>query len=182
MTISNLATGTHILEVDHAGYYDWKSTVDVPAGGTRTISATLNPMPTSSVGWIYVSSSPGGASVTLDGNPVGQTPYSGSLKLNNIGSGIHTVALSLTGYAPYSAQISVSPNTVSEVSAILQPHAPVAATGSLSVSSTPAGAQVFLDNQFMGIYPAYPEPRCNRVAYGLDQDGRLRGIFHNNPG
>lgn len=153
MTISNIAAGTHILEVDHSGYYDWKSTVDVPAGGTRTISTTLNPMPVSSVGWLYVSSSPGGASVSLDGNPVGQTPYSGSLKLNNIGAGTHTVSLSLTGYAPYSAQASVSPSTVSEVSAILQPNAPVASTGGLSVSSTPAGAQVFLDNQFMGITP-----------------------------
>jgi hypothetical protein len=153
MTVSNLATGTHILEVDHSGYYDWKSTVDVPAGGTKTISATLNPMPTSSVGWIYVSSSPGGASVTLDGNAVGQTPYSGSLKLNNIGTGIHSVTLSLAGHAPYSAQTSVSPNTVSEVSAILPADAPVTSTGALSVSSTPAGAQVFLDNQFVGITP-----------------------------
>lgn len=153
MTISNIASGTHILEIDTAGYYDWKSTVDVPQGGTKTISATLNPMPSSTVGWVYVSSSPGGASVTLDGNPVGQTPYSGSLKLNNIASGEHTVALSLAGYAPYSVRTSVSPNTVSEVSAILQPSAPVATTGGLSVSSTPVGANVFIDNNFVGITP-----------------------------
>jgi hypothetical protein len=153
MTISNIASGTHILEIDQAGYYDWKSTVDVPAGGTRTISATLNPMASSTVGWIYVSSSPGGASVTLDGNFVGQTPYSGSLKLNSIATGEHTVTLSLAGYAPYSVRTSVSPNTVSEVSGILEPSVPVSTTGGLSVSSTPAGAQVFLDNQFMGITP-----------------------------
>jgi hypothetical protein len=153
MTIRNIAAGTHILEVDTAGYYDWKSTVEVPAGGTNTVTATLNPMPSSTVGWIYIASSPGGASVTLDGNPVGQTPYSGSLKLNNIAAGDHTVALSLAGYAPYSVRTSVSPNTVSEVSAILQPAAPVSATGDLSVTSTPSGANVFLDNQFMGITP-----------------------------
>jgi hypothetical protein len=153
MTISNIASGTHILEVDTAGYYDWKSTVDVPAGGTRTISATLNPMPSSTVGWIYVSSSPGGASVTLDGNAVGQTPNTGSLKLNNVAAGEHTVGLSLAGYSPYSARTSVSPNTVSEVSAILQPGAPVSGTGALDVTSTPAGANVLIDNQFMGITP-----------------------------
>jgi len=162
MTISNIAPGTHILEVDHAGCYDWKSAVDVPAGGTKTISATLNPIPTSSVGWIYVSSSPGGAAVMLDGNPVGQTPYTGSLKLNNIGTGSHTVALSLPGYMPYSSPVSVSPNTVSEVSAVLQPQTPVATTGGLTVSSTPAGAQVFLDNQFIGITPL----TMNAVATG----------------
>lgn len=153
-TVGNLASGTHIVEVDHAGYYDWKSTVDVPAGGTRTISATLNPMPSSTVGWIYVSSSPGGAAVTLDGASVGQTPYSGSLKLNNIATGEHTITLSLAGYSPYSARTSVSPNTVSEVSAILQPiSAPAKGTGGISVSSTPSGAQVFLDNAFVGITP-----------------------------
>ncbi|MCK9580751.1 MAG: PEGA domain-containing protein [Methanoregula sp.] len=153
MTISNIASGTHILEIDTSGYYDWKSTVDVPVGGTKTLSATLNPMPSSTVGWIYVASSPGGASVTLDGNAVGQTPNSGSLKLNNIASGLHTVSLSLTGYALYTVQTSVSPNTVSEVSAILQHSAPVSTTGGLTVSSTPAGANVFLDNQFIGITP-----------------------------
>jgi hypothetical protein len=105
------------------------------------------------VGWIYVSSSPGGASVTLDGAAVGQTPYSGSLKLNNVVTGDHTVALSLAGYAPYSARTSVSPNTVSEVSAILQPQTPVSATGGLSVSSSPAGANVMLDNNFIGVTP-----------------------------
>lgn len=153
MTISNLAAGTHILEVDKSGYYDWKSSVEVPAGGTRTISATLNPMPASTVGWIYVSSSPGGASVTLDGAAVGQTPYSGSLKINNVATGTRTVALTLSGYAPYSVQTTVSPNTVSEVTAILVPSAPVSSTGALSVTSTPAGANVLLDNQFVGVTP-----------------------------
>jgi hypothetical protein len=153
MTLSNIASGSHVLEIDTAGYYDWKSTVNVPAGGTKTISATLNPMPSSTVGWIYVSSSPGGASVTLDGTSVGQTPNSGSLKLNNVVTGAHTVALSLAGYTPYSTQTSVSSNTVSEVSAVLQPAAPVSGTGGLTVTSTPDGANVLLDNQFMGITP-----------------------------
>jgi hypothetical protein len=47
----------------------------------------------------------------------------------------------------------VSPNTVTEVSALLQPSAPVTTTGAISVSSEPAGAQVFLDNAFVGITP-----------------------------
>jgi hypothetical protein len=153
LTLNDLAATTHILQLDHAGYYDWKSTVEVPAGGTRTISGTLNPVPASNTGWIYVSSSPGGAAVTLDGNPVGQTPYSGSLKLDAVQAGDHTVALSLSGYNPFTTTTRVLANTVSEVSAILQPGAPVSAKGGLSVSSVPAGANVFLDNNFIGISP-----------------------------
>lgn len=153
MTITHLAAGKHSLELDLTGYYDWRSTVSVPSGGTNTVSATMQPMPSSTVGWVYVSSSPGGAEVTLDGRAVGQTPAAGSLKLNNIAAGSHTVSLSLAGYAPYTEPVSVSPNTVSEVNAILQPSAPAKTTGALSVSSEPAGAQVLLDDAFVGITP-----------------------------
>ena len=153
LTLNNVAATTHILQLDHAGYYDWKSNVEVPAGGTRTVSGTLNPIPSSNIGWIYVSSSPGGATVTLDGNTKGQTPYSGSLKLDSVPAGDHTVALSLSGYQSYSTTTRVLSNTVSEVSAILQPSTPVSAKGGLSVSSVPAGANVFLDNNFIGISP-----------------------------
>jgi hypothetical protein len=153
LTLNKLASGTHILELDHAGYYDWKSTVDVPAGGTKTVSSTLNPMPVSTAGWVYVSSSPGGASVVLDGTNYGQTPGSGSLKLNNIGVGVHTVTLTLSGYQPYTAGVTVYANTVSEVSALLQPAGTKPGNGELSVSSTPSGANVFVDNNFVGITP-----------------------------
>jgi hypothetical protein len=153
MTLNNLAAGTHILQLDSPNYYDWKSTVDIPVGGTKTISATLNPMPGSSTGWIYVSSSPGGASVTLDGNSVGQTPASGSLKLNAVAAGDHTIAFTLTGYKPYSTHASVSSNTVTEVSTVLVYSGTSPDKGSLSVSSNPAGAGVLVDNNFIGISP-----------------------------
>jgi hypothetical protein len=153
ITLSNLASGTHIIQLDYNGYYDWKSTVVVPEGGTKTVSATLNPMPGSSTGWIYVSSSPGGASVTLDGSSVGQTPVSGSLKLNTIAVGDHTVALALAGYQPFSTRTSVSSNTVTEVSAVLIPSGTSSGKGAMSVSSNPAGANIFLDNNFIGISP-----------------------------
>jgi len=153
LTLNNLASGTHIVELDRFGYYDWKSTVEVPAGGTKTISATLNPMPESTTGWVYVSSSPGGASVLLDGTNYGQTPGSGSLKLNNIAIGEHTVTLSLSGYQTYTARVTVYANTVSEVSGLLVPTGPKAGVGELSVSSTPAGANVYIDNNFVGITP-----------------------------
>ena len=47
----------------------------------------------------------------------------------------------------------VSANTVSEVSKILQPISTVSGRGGLSVSSTPSAANVFLDNNFIGITP-----------------------------
>jgi hypothetical protein len=153
ITLNNLAADTHILQLDLPGYYDWKSSVEVPSGGTKTISATMNPMPGSSTGWIYVSSSPGGASVTIDGNPVGQTPASGSLKLNAVSVGDHTVVLALSGYRSYSSRTTVSSNTVTEVSAVLVPEGTSPGKGAMSVSSNPSGANIFVDNNFIGISP-----------------------------
>lgn len=172
ITISNIAPGNHALEVDHAGYYDWKSTVNVPAGGTRTIQATLNPMPSSTTGWVYVSSSPGGATVTLDGTIMGETPSSGSLKLNNVGVGSHAVVLTRPGYQQYTATASVSANTVTEVSAILQPTTAPSGSGSLTVSSTPAGANVFIDNAFVGISPVtVPNVAAGTHTVSMKLDG-----------
>jgi len=162
ITLSNLAAGTHTLQLSYPGYYDWKSTVEVPDGGTKTVSAPLNPIPGSSTGSIYVSSSPGGASVTLDGSPVGQTPVSGSLKLNAVAAGDHTVALELAGYERYSTRTSVSPNTVSEVSAALTPTGTPSGNGALSLTSSPAGANVYVDNSFIGVAPL----TANDIAAG----------------
>jgi hypothetical protein len=153
LSLNNVATGEHVVEMDLSGYYDWKSTVTVPAGGTRTVSATLSKIPTSNTGWIYVSSSPGGATVLLDGTNVGQTPGSGALKLNNIAAGSHTVNLQLNGYQAYTTGVNVVPATVSQVDAVLTPAGNVPTVGGLSVSSTPSGANVYVDNAFRGITP-----------------------------
>lgn len=153
LTLNNLATGEHIVELDLSGYYDWKSTVSVPSGGTRTVSATMNPIPVSNTGWIYVSSSPGGATVFLDGGNAGQTPNSGALKLNGIQAGDHTIKLQMTGYNDYSTTVNVRQSTVSDVSTVLVPVGVSPSTGGFTVSSTPSGASVYVDNVLRGITP-----------------------------
>ncbi len=60
VTINYLAPGTHAVQIGHAGYYDWKSTVTVSAGETNTVFYTLDPVQKNEMGWIYVSSTPGG--------------------------------------------------------------------------------------------------------------------------
>ena len=153
LRLNSLAAGTHTLQLDHTGYYDWKSPVTVPTGGTTTITGTLNPLPASNVGWIYISTSPGGAAVTIDGNPAGRTPANGALQLSNIPAGVHSVSIELGGYRSYLTTSTVTANTVSEVSIVLQPIAPASGRGSVAVSSVPPGANVFLDNIFTGVTP-----------------------------
>ena len=67
-----------------------------------------------------------------------------------------------SGYKQYSVKTSVSPNTVSEVSAVLVPEGTSAGKGSMSVSSNPSGANIFVDNNFVGISPL----TANEIAAG----------------
>ena len=124
-SLKGLTSGAHTLQLDHYGYYDWKSTVTVPDGGTTTVSGTRSArFPAGTTGSIYVSSSPGGASVTIDGNPAGQTRPTGSLKLGSIPPGKHTLSLTLGGYQTQTVSSTAQINTVSEVSVHLDPVAP----------------------------------------------------------
>ena len=157
VTLNNIAAGIHILEIEYPGYDPWKSTVNVPETGLKEISVNLTPEPAHIPGWITVFSSPGNASVTLDGDYVGKTPVNSSLNLDEIPPGVHVIVLVLPGYRPISEKITVSPNLVSPVNATLIPVAGPEVKGSLSVISDPAGAMVFVDNQSLGVSPVTAE-------------------------
>jgi len=150
--LNNIAAGIHILEIDYSGYNSWKSTVDVPGTEIKDISINLTPK-TNPPGWIVVSSSPGNASVTLDGSYIGRTPANSSLNLDTITPGEHTIALELLGYQPYSTRINVSSQLVSSVNAVLIPASDAFTKGALSVTSDPEGATISVDNSSIGISP-----------------------------
>jgi hypothetical protein len=153
VTLNSIAAGIHILEIEYPGYNPWKSIVDVPETQIQEISINLTPKPGCSPGWITVSSSPGNATVTLDGNYVGLTPTNRSLNLDTIAPGEHTIVLALPGYKPYPATVTVSTNQSSTVHAALIPVLGPYAKGTLSVSSDPPGATIFVDNSSIGISP-----------------------------
>lgn len=151
LMLSGISSGDHIVELDLSGYYDWKSAVTVPVGGTRTVSANMVAIPQSTTGWIYLTSSPAGATVYLDGAVAGQTASNGVLKIDNVRSGSHNIRVELAGYQPYSTTVNVQVNTVTDVMATLV--SVKGSTGTLSVSSTPPGASVFIDNALKGLTP-----------------------------
>jgi len=107
LTLYDIAAQSHNIELDLNGYYDWKTTVSVPQSGTKTVNAQLSPIPSSNPGFIAVSSSPAGASVTVDGTYQGQTSAGQSLVINNVAEGGHTVAVSPSGYQTYQQAVSV---------------------------------------------------------------------------
>jgi PEGA domain len=137
----NLTAGEYDVTVGLAGY----DTETIPSmmfdGHTREIMVQLQnssvptqtptPGPLSRYGSIAIDSTPGGASVTLDGIAAGQTPMTrAALILNSVPVGNHTVQVELAGYPPFTSTFTVIKGQVSRINA------------ELSVSSQPVTATI----------------------------------------
>ncbi|WOF15544.1 PEGA domain-containing protein [Methanoplanus sp. FWC-SCC4] len=152
-TISGVTKGAHVVELNKAGYNEWSGQVNVYPGQTTRVSETLTAIPSPSKGSIYVSSTPGGAYIYLDGSYEGVTPYSGTYVIGNVPAGTHTISLKLSGYKDAATSVSVSGGGTATVSLPLTPVNPPAGTGTLDISSTPTGANVYINNEYKGITP-----------------------------
>ena len=81
-----------------------------------TVSFTVEePAPTTGI--VQVTSSPSGATVIIDGSPVGTTPGSATLA-----AGIHTIQFTRSGYVPETRTIQVIAGQTSSVSVVLTPE------------------------------------------------------------
>jgi len=153
--IPGLAPGSHTVRVQKAGYDEFLTTVTVYAGQRTPVPVTFSPSPPD-VGSIEVSSDPAGASLFLDGHYMGLTRSSELSDLTSIRPGLHTVQLTLDDYQTFTRTVQVTAGGVVPVSARLTPVPPGPVkdtTGAIAVTSSPGGANVFLDNAFRGITP-----------------------------
>jgi hypothetical protein len=153
--VTGLAPGSHTVRVQKAGYDEFISTVTVYAGQRTPVPVTFSPAP-ANVGSIEVSSDPAGASLFLDGHYMGLTPAGDSFDLTSVTPGLHTVLLTLDDYQDYTRTVQVTAGRIMTLSARLSPVPPGPVkdtTGEIVVTSSPAGANIFLDNVFRGISP-----------------------------
>ena len=98
--------------------------------------------PPPATGTLAVESSPGGAKVFIDGAYRGRTPLALELR-----PGMHDVELRLEGYEPYRARVQVRAGQTTRLSPRL---VAVVRTGTLEVTSTPDGAEVYVDGAYRG--------------------------------
>jgi len=141
----------------------------------RHLIGKPTPTPTPEYGQIVITSDPEGANVFLDNTLRGITPVT----LKAVSNGRHTVTLRLEGYedvvrevtvtadspqviaslarqssTPATASPSVPATAVQGTQTTPAPQPAAATTGSLSITTTPPGALVFIDGQMKGISPA----------------------------
>ncbi len=156
--------------VQKSGYQSYTGQVTSwPVNGeTVDYYATLNPLQT--YGAIEVYSSPSGAVVTLDG---GNQKYSPASYSSVLAGTTHTIQVSASNYQPYSTSVWVESGKSATVNAQLVPVNPPASTGSISISSYPSGADIYVDGYYMadspviipGLSPGSHTVRLQKAGY-----------------
>jgi len=149
VTVEVSTTGTpgHTINVYRTGYQSFSQfySGNPSAGQTIYVYASLTPV--QSTGSIYVTSSPSGATATLDNSRTGTTPNT----FDSVATGSHTIQISRSGYQTYSGTVQVSSGSTTTVSVSLPPIS--SSVGSLYVASNPSGAQVYVDSAYRGTTP-----------------------------
>ena len=135
-----------------SGYTSVSRTVTVTAGSTTYVSATLG-SDVPETGTLYIVSTPQGASTFVDDVNYGKTPALAS----GLTEGDHQVRISLSGFQEWIGTVNVEGGSTKTVSQTLpidtSTQTQTAGTGSVSISLNPPGAQVYIDNAYVGITP-----------------------------
>jgi hypothetical protein len=146
IAVSTTGNPAHTIKLTLGGYQDWTSSYNGNPGPGETIPITATLTPIKQVGSISVTSSPTGATAILDGGLSGITPYT----FTGVAAGSHSVQVYLSGYQTFYTSVNVQTGQTSYVTATL---APMVTVGSLSVSSSPSGATVYVDGVYRGVTP-----------------------------
>jgi hypothetical protein len=152
-TIGNLAPGQHVVLLSKAGYQDWQGYANIQGGVITTLSPTLVSDPSPIYGTVSIISTPSGASVYADGIYVGQTSPNRALVFTQVKPGNHELLLSKTGYQDYKTSGTVYAGQDLSLTISLTPNPQTPDTGSISIVSSPSGAEAYLDNVYRGMSP-----------------------------
>jgi len=149
--VSTTGTPYKTYTVSKPGYVTYMAPIlEVPApGGTIVLHATLRLNPVVGLASLNILSTPPGATVYLDGVNEGQVPPSGVLIVDQVTPGNHAIEMQLSGFQTFTTEVTVNPNEVKIVRAVLIPQI----TGGISVTSVPTGASIYIDDQFRGASP-----------------------------
>ena len=132
--------GQYPLRVEKFGYSSLDTMVNIEKGVNNSMTYALVKKIAGEIGGIKITSNPAGASVWLNKDFVGSTPY----EALDIGVGTYKVLIRKKGYADLYTSVRVSANKTATVDKKLSP------VGKMSVSSEPSEAEVFLDGKSIG--------------------------------
>ena len=116
-----------------------EGTVTVSQGKVTEVYAPLTSLSPGGKGALYIDSTPAQAAIAINGQAQGQkTPAT----VTDLPAGSHELTLSRTGYQDYTGTITITAGRT----LYLRPTLSIlSGTGTLEISSTPAGARVYID-------------------------------------
>ena len=150
--LKDLDDRTYNYTLTATGHETEKGSFKFVAGTNLLITSKMQ----SSAGLVSVLSRPSGATVLLDGEPVGLTP----LALEGVESGEHTVQLKKKGYASVFRRIDTSDGSKGEVEARLPKSG-----ASLGLRTGNVDSTLTLQGMGLGPAPAYKIGRVERGRY-----------------
>jgi hypothetical protein len=155
--IGGLAAGTHSLTLKKAGYFDYLEPFQIVAGQVSSMSPRLIGYSSSSgYGDIQIQSNPVGAAVYVNNNYKGTTISSSALYVTQLTPGSYSIRVTLANYQTYYETVTVTAGSVSDIHAnmvYVTPGPTPNINGQITVRSSPSGANIYLDNAFMGLTP-----------------------------
>jgi hypothetical protein len=155
--VTDLPLGRYRLKVSAPGFLAKELDLNVENRTPQRLNLTL----VSDSATLELESEPPGARVVLNGVDKGTTPCT----IERIPEGESTLALALDGYEAYSQTLKLTAGQTERLRGVLK-----AVPAELSLVSLPAGARVYVDNQFKGEAPlklAPLEPGTYRVRAEL---------------
>lgn len=141
----------HLLMVEAPGYTTYNETVlQAPKPGKdNVLRATLTLLPPPKTGTLNLAVNPPGGEVFVDGVSSGIVDQSGIHTLRDIPGGYRNIQIRLAGFEDWYERVYVEANLITKVRVKLTP----VTTGSLQISSEPAGANVLMNGSPVGITP-----------------------------
>jgi hypothetical protein len=140
------------IVVSLSGYKTYTTPAPWPAAGqTEYVHASLEPIaPTPTIpidGYFAIDSQPRGATIRIDGHYSGTTPLTTMVTAGTT----HRVQIEYSGYESWSAVYTAYSGQTTQVYAALSPNPP--STGYLAITSSPSGADVYVDGSHRGYTP-----------------------------
>ena len=139
--IGDIAAGARQVEIQARRYRAHITPIEIEGKGLeQSLSAVLEPA------WAAYSidTQPSRAQLSIDGQPLGNTPHSGEMI-----EGRRVVKLTLAGYKPWQQTLKVVAGVAVKLGTVVLREA----DGQLQLTSTPPGASVTLDDNFVGRTP-----------------------------
>jgi hypothetical protein len=140
LLVPTLDLGKHRVAVTRPGYQEKIVELDIVGATPQRIDVQL----LTDSATLRVESTPTGAELFLNGVPRGQTPA----VLERIPDGDSEVEVKSEGYAPFRQSIRLAAGDDEKLAVVLTPL-----PGTLKVVSMPAGARVYVANQYRGDTP-----------------------------